>query len=48
MLVAYANLAEGQAMVVEGLFRLGNESVALVCRLEECDGVLYAEGDVAS
>ena len=48
MLVGDTHLAEGQAMVIEGLFRLGNESVALVCRLEECDGVLYAEGDVAS
>ena len=48
MLVGYANLAERQAMVVEGLFRLGNEGVGLMCRLEEGDGVLYAEGDVAS
>lgn len=35
-------------MVVEGLVCLGNEGVALVCRLQEGDAVLYAEGDVAA
>ena len=34
-------------MMVERLLRLGDECVALVGRLEEGDGVLYAESNIA-